>query len=84
MDSFGHSPFLQHKVAIVTGAAQGNGYAIAERLVRHGCKVAVIDINPDGIRNAATRLGESAKPFVADCADVTSIKRIVREIGDTY
>ena len=45
MDSYGSTPFLQGQVAIVTGAAQGNGFAIAERLSRHGCRIAAIDIN---------------------------------------
>ena len=35
MASFGNA-FLEGQVAIVTGAAQGNGYAIAERLAAHG------------------------------------------------
>jgi len=82
MDSFGHTPFLTGKVAIVTGAAQGNGFAIAERLARHGCSVAAIDINADGIRTATTRLGERAKPFVADCANVASIRGVVRQVHD--
>jgi NAD(P)-dependent dehydrogenase (short-subunit alcohol dehydrogenase family) len=84
MDSFGHTPFLTGKVAIVTGAAQGNGFAIAERLARHGCSVAAIDINADGIRTATTRLGERAKPFVADCADVASIREVVRQVHDAF
>ena len=33
MDSYGPTSFLKDKVAIVTGAAQGNGFAIAEREV---------------------------------------------------
>ncbi|CAN5358958.1 3-oxoacyl-ACP reductase FabG [soil metagenome] len=84
MDSFGHTPFLESKVAIVTGAAQGNGYAIAERLVRHGCRVAAIDINPDGIRAAVARLGDHAKAFIADCADIPSIKRVAGEVRDAF
>jgi NAD(P)-dependent dehydrogenase (short-subunit alcohol dehydrogenase family) len=84
MDSFGHSPFLKGKVAIVTGAAQGNGYAIAERLARHGCAVAAIDINADGIRAAAARLGALARPFVANCADVASIRAVVAEVGEAF
>ncbi len=84
MDSFGHTPFLKDKVAIVTGGAQGNGFAIAERLARHGAGVAVVDINGDGVRAAAARLGPLAKPFVADCSDVAAIRKVVREIKDAF
>ena len=79
MASFGHA-FLDGQVAIVTGAAQGNGYAIAERLVAHGCSVAAIDINAAGIEAAAERLGTLVTPFVADCADVASIRRVIGEM----
>ena len=79
MASFGHA-FLDGQVAIVTGAAQGNGYAIAERLVAHGCSVAAVDINAAGIEAAAERLGTLVTSFVADCADVASIRRVIGEI----
>ena len=36
------------RVAIVTGAAQGIGRAIAERLAQERATVAVVDINGDG------------------------------------
>jgi NAD(P)-dependent dehydrogenase (short-subunit alcohol dehydrogenase family) len=84
MDSFGHSPFLDGKVAIVTGGAQGNGFAIAERLARHGAAVAVVDINAIGVENAAARLGSKAKPFVADCADVGAIRNVARKVEEAF
>ncbi len=38
---------LDGKTAIVTGAAGGIGYAIAERFLREGCKVVIADIDAD-------------------------------------
>ena len=35
----------QNRVAIVTGGAQGIGYAICERLLRDGARVVIADIN---------------------------------------
>src|SRR5437764_869728 len=47
---------LAQKVAIVTGASRGIGYACAERLVREGARVMLVDVRPEGAA-AAEALG---------------------------
>ncbi len=49
---------LKGKVAIVTGASQGLGEALAKRLDKEGCKVAVCDINIEGASKVAAQLKE--------------------------
>ena len=39
--------FLKDKVAIVTGAGQGIGAAIAQAYAQEGAKVAVVDMNAE-------------------------------------
>jgi pyridoxal 4-dehydrogenase len=51
---------LDNRVAIVTGAAQGIGRAIAQKLVEEGATVVVADLNGEGAERAAAELGGSA------------------------
>ena len=48
---------LQHKVALVTGAARGIGAAIAQAFVAEGAFVIVSDLDEPGGRSTAERLG---------------------------
>ena len=50
---------FEGRTAIVSGAARGIGRAIAERLATEGATVALVDIDVDGIENAALVFGGS-------------------------
>jgi len=52
-------PRLTGKVALITGAAQGLGAALAERLAQEGCNVAVVDLNGAGAQELAGKLSEA-------------------------
>lgn len=49
---------LSGRVAVVTGAASGIGYAMAEKWVAGGMKVVLADIEEDALERAADSLGE--------------------------
>lgn len=51
---------LEHKVAAITGAASGFGYAAAKRFVAEGAKVVLGDIQEDAGRALAEELGSKA------------------------
>ena len=63
---------LQGKVAVVTGASQGLGEALALRLDKEGCKVAVCDINYDGAQAVASKLQDA----MAIAVDVTKFDQL--------
>ncbi|CAM3035626.1 3-oxoacyl-ACP reductase FabG [Skermania piniformis] len=50
-------PLLENRTAVVTGGAQGIGYAIAERFVAEGARVVLGDLDGDAVEIAAKRLG---------------------------
>ena len=48
------------RVAIVTGASRGIGFAVAERLIREGARVVVTARTPEALQQAADALGGRA------------------------
>ncbi|MGH7254676.1 MAG: 3-oxoacyl-[acyl-carrier-protein] reductase [Nitrospirales bacterium] len=79
---------LEGKVAIVTGAAQGIGRAIAETLARAGADIAVADLDPGRSEETVKaveqtgRRGLNVKVNVADPNDVKAMAdRVVQEWG---
>ncbi|MFC9539869.1 3-oxoacyl-ACP reductase FabG [Lysinibacillus sp. NPDC056959] len=68
---------LNNKVAIITGAANGIGYAAAERFIEEGAFVVIADFNEDAGVSAAKHLGDQALFVQVDVADRESVKNLV-------
>lgn len=78
----------QDKVALITGAAQGLGYAIAERLAQDGFSIGIADLNAEKAGEAAAKLGnDGAKTLaieinVADSASVNEgVAKLEKDLG---
>jgi NAD(P)-dependent dehydrogenase (short-subunit alcohol dehydrogenase family) len=54
---------LTGQTAVITGGAQGLGFAIARRIVASGAKVSLWDVDAGELQKAAAELGEGAGPF---------------------
>lgn len=63
---------LANKVAIITGATQGIGLACAERLIKEGARVMMVDVKPEGA-DAAAKLGNAARFFAADVSQKADV-----------
>lgn len=66
---------LLGKTALITGAARGFGYAIAEVFAREGARVAVLDLDEQGAIAAANHIGGNAVAVCCDVADAESVRR---------
>ncbi|HEY0287916.1 MAG TPA: acetoin reductase [Pseudomonas sp.] len=75
---------LVGKVALVTGAGQGIGRAIALRLAKDGADIALGDINSQKIEEVAAEivaLGRRATTYVVD---VSKLDQVVAAVDHTY
>ena len=76
------------KTAVVTGAAQGIGKAIAKLLFEQGIdKVALLDLNGDKVKAAVTQIdpkGERAVAFVCDVSSGESVKQVFGQIEESF
>ena len=73
---------LAGRVALITGAGQGIGQAIAYAFAENGVTVAVNDFNPDGEQTVVEirRRGGKAKFFRGDVGDVQSVNEMVAAV----
>ena len=72
-------------IALITGGAQGIGYACAEAIAEDGARIILADINADGVKAAAEKLGGGTVALACDMGDAAQVSamfdRIEAEIG---
>ncbi|GFG75187.1 3-oxoacyl-ACP reductase FabG [Mycobacterium botniense] len=70
---------LADRTAVVTGGAQGLGFAISERFIAEGARVVLGDVNLDAAKTAAKQLGDDVAAAVR--CDVTLASDVDALVG---
>lgn len=74
---------LEGRIALVTGAAHGIGLACARELAKEGADVALLDLDADGVREAASAIaaetGRRTVGLACDVADADAARAAVAE-----
>jgi 3-oxoacyl-[acyl-carrier protein] reductase len=74
---------LENQVAVVTGGGRGIGLAIAEALADAGARVAVVDVDESGAREAAKNLpGDGHLGFRADVTVDREVQEVLQAVEE--
>jgi len=74
---------LEQRVAVVTGAGSGIGRATSVLLAKRGCRLAVADVNPQGLEETAGLIrahGGSVSVHHVDVSDRARMQRLPEEV----
>ncbi|HEX7739716.1 MAG TPA: 3-oxoacyl-ACP reductase family protein [Marmoricola sp.] len=75
---------LENKIAIVTGAGQGIGKAIATKLAAEGATVVVTDLNEGTAKETAGGLGNNSVGLQLDVTDRDSVNATVAQVKEQF
>ncbi|MEU7059379.1 SDR family oxidoreductase [Streptomyces sp. NPDC046197] len=71
---------LEGKVAVITGAASGVGFGIAEEFVGNGAHVVIADLEQNQIDAAVEKSGKNCSGIVADVTKLADMEAMYAEV----
>jgi 3-oxoacyl-[acyl-carrier protein] reductase len=79
-------PLLSGQTAVITGGAQGLGYAIAERFIAEGARVVLGDVNLETTEVAAKQLGGDDVALAVRCnvAKADEVEALLKTAVDRF
>jgi len=75
---------LADRIALVTGAARGQGAAEARLFAREGARVMLTDVLEQELNEVAASIGDAAIPFVLDVGDESAWQRCIEEVETRF
>ena len=74
---------INNKVIVITGAARGLGFAMAEYLADKGAKIALVDIDIESVTHAASTITD-AKGYSCNVANEAEVEALFNQIKEDY
>jgi NAD(P)-dependent dehydrogenase (short-subunit alcohol dehydrogenase family) len=75
---------LQGKVAVVTGANSGIGFATAQRFAQEGARVVILGRRQDAVDDAVARIGHEAVGVVGDVGELDTHDRLMKVVAERF
>lgn len=80
---------LKDKVAVITGATRGIGYATAKKFLENGCKVVIFGSKSETVKKALESLRKEnkdydVKGFYPDLTNLKEVEEVFNKIKDLY
>jgi len=75
---------FEGRVAVVSGAAQGMGKAVADRLGQEGATVIAVDINGAGAAATAKAIGGKSYGVACDIGDEDQVGKLFAEVASKF
>ena len=78
---------LDGRVAVITGAGRGIGYAEAVRLAGDGAKIAVLDLSAEACEDTVEAVKKAGSEAIAVACDVSSAQQVTaafQEVADRF
>lgn len=72
------------QIAVITGGADGLGFALAKWLLQRGVRVALWDVKPEALAKAAAELGSCAVPQRVDVTNAVEVGAAVRHLVSAF
>lgn len=68
------------QVAVITGAASGLGFAIADKLAREGVHLALLDINAGTLPGITSQLSIQTQAYPVDITDEKQVEQTIEQV----